>query len=486
VIDLEPQQGELVISKRAFLSSFSILAVLMLAAGLLTRIVPAGQYTRTLVDGIEVLDPDSFQYITGEPYPIWRWLTAPIEVLWGPDSLTIIMIVVFLLVIGGSFAVLGEGAVLRGIIARIVSRFGHRKQTLLAVILLFFMSLGSVLGIFEEVIPLVPIMISLAYSLGWDSLTGLGMSLLAAGFGFSAAISNPFSIGISQQIAGLPLFSGALFRAAIFAVVYLVLYTFLARHIRRIERDPSASPVYAADQAARTQPQFVADLTVPEGPQQASAVRWFSGFLLAILVVMISAPVIPGLSDLVLPLIGILFLVGTIVAGRKSGMGWAQIGGTLGRGMKGIALGVPLILMAMSIKQIVAGAGIMDTILHGAADLIAGTSIYGAIFLVYALILGMEVFIGSSSAKAFLIMPIIAPLADLVGLTRQSTVLAFGFGDGFSNVLYPTNPVLLIALGLTVVSFPKWLRWILPLQVVILLVSSLFLALAVAMRLGPF
>ncbi len=483
---MQPQQSEIRISLRAFLSAFTILSLLMLAAGVLTRVVPAGNYTRLMVNGVEVLDPDSFQYATQGTYPIWRWLTAPIEVLWGPDSPTIIAILLFLLVIGGSFAVLEKGAVLRGIIARIVDRFGDRKYLLLGLIILFFMSLGSVLGLFEEMIPLVPIMITLALSLGWDSLTGLGMSLLSAGFGFSAAISNPFSIGISQQIAGLPLFSGALYRACIFVVVYAVLYFFVSRWARRVEREPKRSPVYEADQAIRAQRQSIADLAPTEAPHQASAVRWFVGFLLAILLLMASAPLVPGLSDIVLPVIALLFLAGSIVAGHTAGLDWRTLGRTLRTGVGGMLPGIPLILMAMSIKHIVASGGIMDTILHGAAGLITGTSAYGAIFFVFLLVLIMEIFIGSSSAKAFLIMPIIAPLADLVGLTRQSAVLAFSFADGFSNVLYPTNPVLVLTLGLTVVSFPTWFRWTLKLQAVILVITAASLTLAVALHLGPF
>lgn len=142
--------------------------------------------------------------------------------------------------------------------------------------------------------------------------------------------------------------------------------------------------------------------------------------------------------------------------------------------------------MAASIKYIVAAGGIMDTILYGLSEPLSQANSFVAALIVYALALLIEFFIASGSAKAFLLMPILLPLADLVGVTRQVTVLAYCFGDGFSNLAYPTNPVLLICLGLTVVSYPKWLKWSLSLWVWVILVTVAALALAVAVRFGPF
>ena len=158
----------------------------------------------------------------------------------------------------------------------------------------------------------------------------------------------------------------------------------------------------------------------------------------------------------------------------------------LGEGFSGIAPAVPLILMAASIKYIVATGGIMDTILHAAARPFTEASPFAAALAIYFLALIMELFIPSGSAKAFLMMPILLPISDLVGVTRQTTVTAYCFGDGFTNLAYPTNPVLLISLGLTVVSFPRWLRWTLPLWGMVFVVTVIFLAIAVAVGFGPF
>jgi uncharacterized ion transporter superfamily protein YfcC len=240
------------ISRRAFLQSVIILLALMLLAGLLTRLVPAGSYTRIESEGRQVIDPGSFYFVDKPSYPVWRWFTAPLEVLWGPDAVVIITIIIFLLMVGVSFAVLDKTGILAATLQRLVQAFGSRKYLLLLVISFFFMLLGAFFGIFEEVVPLVPIMVALSYSLGWDALVGLGMSILATNMGFSAAITNPFTIGVAQRLAGLPLFSGAWFRLPIFAVMYLLLAVFLVRYARRIERNPKASLVYKEDQPGQS------------------------------------------------------------------------------------------------------------------------------------------------------------------------------------------------------------------------------------------
>jgi uncharacterized ion transporter superfamily protein YfcC len=481
---METTQAGARIGRRSFVSAILILLALMIGAGLLTRLVPAGEYQRTTQAGREVLDPASFHLTAAHELPVWRWFTAPVEVLWSSDAVMVITIIVFILLVGGSFAVLDRAGVLRTIIGRIATTFRPRRFVLIAAICLFFMSMGALLGIFEETVPLIPIIIPLAWSMGWDSLTGLGMSLLATGFGFSAAIANPFSIGVAQGIAGLPLFSGAWFRIIVFAVMYCIVTLFVVAHARRIERDPSSSLVYAEDQAARARHQERIDHAANEAPRRA--VVWAVSCLAAMLAIVLLGPLVKTLQTYSLPIIGIAFVTAGVGAGLLAGMGGRTTLATFASGVAGMAPGIILILMAMSVKHIVSDAGIMDTILHGAATAISHTTPVLAGLLVYAVTLGMNFFIGSASAKAFLMMPLIAPLADLVGLTRQVAVTAFCFGDGFSNLLYPTNAVLLIGLGLTCVSYPKWFRWTILLQLATLLVTAACVALAVAIHFGPF
>ncbi|GAB4504368.1 MAG: YfcC family protein [Anaerolineales bacterium] len=474
------------ISQRAFLQSLVILFVLMMIAGILTLVIPAGQYTRLEVDGRETLDPASFQFIARPDYPIWRWFVAPLEVLGSESGLTVIVILIVLFFAGGAFAVLDKTGTLRAFIGRIVRRFRAQKYLLLWMVSLTFMFLGATLGTFEEVVLLVPVMISLSYSLGWDALVGLGMSILATNMGFSAAISNPYTLGVAQGLAELPLFSGAWLRILIFLAIYLLFGWFLSAYARRIDRNPAASLVHGEDAAEREKYKRTDTSLIEEDPRQNRAMNFFGLFLLFIFAVMLLGPFVPFISDYALPLVGVLFLLGGLGAGFLSGAGGKKIWQGLVEGWGGLAPSVPLILMAASIRYIIDSGGVTDTILHAAAEPFRQLGGFPAALVVYALALGIEFFIASGSAKAFLMMPILLPLADLVGVTRQTTVLAYIFGDGFSNLAYPTNPVLLISLGLTVVSYPKWLRWTARLWLGVILVTAAFLWIAVTIHYGPF
>jgi uncharacterized ion transporter superfamily protein YfcC len=484
---MEEEKAGAQISQRAFVQSIVILFALMLAAGVLTRLVPVGQYSRSLQNGREFIDPGSYRLITAPDYPIWRWFTAPFEVLAGPDGATIIVIIVFLLMVGVSFAVLDKSGILRNVLARLVKKFGRQKYTLLLIITFFFMAVGALFGIFEEVVPLVPIMIALAYSLGWDTLVGLGMSILATNMGFSAAMTNPFTIGVAQRLAGLPLFSGLWLRVIIFLVVYAVLAAFLTLYARKIERNPSSSDVYGEDTINRkkyTSDQF--DVTAGGHLNMRAALIWLAIFMALIVIVLVAAPFIPSGSDLSLPLVGLLFLLAGVGAGVRAGAGRSSVLQAMREGLLGIAPAVPLILMAASIKFIVTQGGIMDTLLHSAVGVISQANPVVAAIIIYFLALFIELFVASGSAKAFLMMPILLPIADLVGVTRQVAVTAYCFGDGFSNLAYPTNPVLLICLGLTVVSYPKWIKWTARLWLWVFIVTAVFLAIGVAIHYGPF
>lgn len=484
---MEEEKAGVQISQKAFIQSLVILFIFMMAAGILTRIIPAGAYARTETSGRQVIDSQSFQFTARPDYPIWRWFTAPFEVLAGSDGLTVIVIILFLLMVGVSFAVLDKTGILKTVLGRLVKKFGGHKYLLLLIITLFFMAIGAFFGIFEEVVPLVPIMIALSYSLGWDTLVGLGMSILATNMGFSAAVTNPFTIGVAQSIASLPLFSGASFRILIFIAIYIVVASFLVLYARKIDKNPEASEVYKEDQANRAK---YANLNLDEDSETQLKLRpsliWLAVFLVLIIAVLVSSSFVSAISDYSLPIVGILFLFAGIGAGILSGVGQKKVFQSIGEGFTGIVPAVPLILMAASIKFIVVQGGIMDTILHSAVSSISHASPFAATLIIYLLALLIEFFVASGSAKAFLLMPILIPLADLIGVTHQTAVTAYCFGDGFSNMAYPTNPVLLICLGLATISYPRWIKWTAKLWFWVLLVTVAFLGIAVAIHFGPF
>jgi uncharacterized ion transporter superfamily protein YfcC len=502
-------QSAVRIGKKAFLFSAFIILLLMIGSGILTVVLPAGRFDRVVEDGRTLIVNGSYREIPRPQYPFWRWFTAPLEVLAGPDNLTPIVLVVFIIAVGGSIAVLESAGVMEALIKLLVARFAGRRYLLIALIIFFFMMVSSFVGIYEGMVPMIIFIIPVAISLGFDTMTGLGMSLLPLAFGFASAVTNPFSIAVAQRIADLPLFSGAWLRIIFFAVVYVLVTAFVIRHARRVAANPPLSPCYADDQALRrnlgmetetpagTVPAAGQDgppsnarpkaraLNPPANQRVWKALLWFALCVAVAMILVISTARIPGLSDLAFPVMTLLFLIGGIGGGFFAGLGRRTFAG-FGRGAISILPGVALVLMAYSVKQIITAGMIMDTILYLAAELIRGSPPMAAAFLIYAATLVMNFFIGSASAKAFLMMPLLTPLADLVGITRQTAVLAFDFGDGFSNMIFPTNALLLIALSFSSAGYTKWMAWTWKLQLLILVVTSAFLAFAVSIGFGPF
>lgn len=330
------QRAGIQISRRMFIQSVAILFLLMMAAGILTIVVPAGAYTRLTVDGRETIDPGSFHTIARPDYPIWRWFLAPLEVLGAPGNITLIAIIIFLLFIGGSFAVLEKCGLIHGLLARVIARFAAHKYALLLAIAFVFMLMGAFFGIFEEVVPLVPVAIALAYSLGWDALTGLGMSILAVNLGFSAAVTNPFTLGVAQKLAGLPSFRRRPARP------------YLCRDLRHPgllpgalrpphRAHPQASPIYGEDAADRERYQTFP--AAEDNPRLGVALAWFGACLLLILAVLFGAPFVAALSDYALPIVGVLFLIAGIGAGLIAGGPEGLV--SAGSGVLGILPAIP-------------------------------------------------------------------------------------------------------------------------------------------------
>ncbi len=487
-MDKVQRQASIKIGLRAFIGAAAIILLLMIGSGIMTRVLPSGQYERTTVSGHSSIVPGSFHYTEKPQYPAWRWFTAPAEVLAAKGNLTVITILFFIIFMSGSFTIMEEAGLVAYILKGLIKRFRKNKYLLMAIIIFLFMFMAAFLGVYEGLVPLIVFIIPLSWSLGWDSLTGLGMSLLALAFGFSAAVTNPFTIAVAQKIAELPLFSGAPLRIIFFIIVYGIVYFFVYSHARRVEKNPESSSVYKLDKPLRDKLTAMEEQedTETKRPGMTKALIWFSVCLGLALGFVVVSSLIPSVSDYAFPLMGILFLIGGVGSGFFAGLKSSAIAQTFGRGTLNILPGIVLILMAYSVKYIIDKGQITDTILYSASGAIAGSSPVKAVFLIYGLTLFMNFFIGSASAKAFLMMPILAPLADLVHITRQTAVLAFDFGDGFSNMIYPSNALLLIALGFTVVSYPKWIKWTIKLQAAMLVVTSIFLIIAVKIGFGPF
>jgi len=471
------EKGGVSISAKAFFASFLILFALMVASGVLTRVVPSGRFDRKGSGAGATVLADSYHEVAHPDYPVWRWFAAPIEVFGSEDAAMAVTIIAFICIVGGSFAVLQEAGILAASIEALRRRFGGRRYLLLALVTLFFMLIGSLMGIFEEVIPLVPIAVALSLSLGWDVTVGLGMSILAVNFGFSAAITNPFTIGVAQRLAGVPVFSGSLFRVAVFALVYALYYLWLSSMARRVESSGEGNGRGLAGA------EVAGEAEAPDA-KLSRGVAFFGFSALGLLAVVMLVSLTRALSDYSMPITALLFLIVGLGSGLAGGLKGRAAAASFGRGVLGFLPGVVLILMALGVKRIIVRGEIIDTILNGARLAMAGSGPVGAAVLIYLVTLIVEFFVNSATAKAFLLMPILAPLADLSGLSRQAAVQAYVFGDGFSNMVYPTNPVLLIALGLAGISWPLWFKktGLLQLGTFLLTLGLLVLAVAIGYR----
>lgn len=462
---MEKRKNSLNISAKSFLAAIGIIFLLMVATYALTFLVPGGEYARTMDEaGHTIINTEAgFRAVEGG-LPFYKWILSPFLVLRAEGSGALIAVIAFLLIIGGVFNALHECGLMGYMLQKLAHRFGAVRYRLMSVLVLFFMAMGSLVGSFEEVVPLVPIVTSLAVGLGWDVLTGVAMSLLAAGCGFAAGVANPFTIGVAQTLAGLPMFSGIWLRLVAFVCIYLLLLFFVRFHARRL---PDRGFVSGTGD-------HVPDTRMDKG------LLLFGCILGAGIALVLSSGFIPALRDYTMIIVAVMFLVAGVAATLAAGMGIKGLLKSFLSGLIAIAPSVLMILMAASIRYTLVEGKILDSLLHWAVTAAGGMSRGLLVLFIYGICLVLNFFIPSGSAKAFLLIPLIVPLAGLFGVSSQICILAFAFGDGFSNVFYPTNPCLLISLGLVDSSYGKWARYSVKFQLMNLVLTSALLLFGLA------
>ncbi len=447
------------INKRSFLTIVIILLFLIVLALILALTLQKGIYVNDIYTEVNT------------NVSLWRLVLSPILVLTSSAAPIIIVISVFILILGGSFNLMDKTGGIEAILNYFIHRFATKKMLLMHLIVLLFMSLGAFFGIFEEAVTLMPMVILLALSLGWDTFTGVGMSLIAVGFGFSSAITNPFTIGLGSAEMGLLVIEGIIYRIFVFIILYIILCLYLRIHIRKIEKNPQSSLTYEDDVKKRLNLQL--DITI-----KPLTLKVYTFFFIFILLVMFGATSLPALQKYTIPLIALGFLIGSFVCARILHYRFKGTLKVFFDGLKTMLPAILLILLAASIKFILEEGLVLDTIVNELSLLFTSSSKFKAILFIYLLILVVQFFIGSASAKIPLIIPIISKLALQVGITKNIALLAFIFGDGFTDLIYPTNPVLLIALGLAGISYPKWFKKTWFLQLALLIITCIILYIA--------
>lgn len=453
------------VSVKSYVTAIAVIFALMILTYALTFFIPGGEYVRIDVNGKQMLDPARCYNTVEGGISFGKWLASPVLVLGAEGGGTIIAIIAFLLIIGGVFTALDSCGLMKYMLDKIVSRFGAARYKLLAVVTFFFMAMGAFIGSFEECIPMVPIVVALSISLGWDAMTGMGMSLLAVGCGFASGVCNPFTVGVAQSLAGLPMFSGIWLRIVAFAVIYVILVLFIYFNAKKVEK----KGLGAVNSGA-----FKPDKKMDK------ALICFAVILSLGILAVISSGFIPALQDYTMIIVALAFLAAGVSSVLLSGTKLSSLGKNFGKGIVNILPAVLLLLLASSIKYTLTEAKILDTVLHWSVEAMDGMPRYVIVLFVYLIVLVMNFFISSGSAKAFLLIPLIVPMAQLFAVNPQLCVVAFAFGDGFSNVFYPTNAALLIALGLTGVSYGKWIKYSWKFQLINLAATSLMLLFGLA------
>ena len=462
------------IETKVFFTTILILGILYFLAGSASYFVPAGQYIEQTIDGKAV---KVYEQIAPTPIPIWKIILAPFLSVTGKNGPKIFVLILFIVLIGGSFSIMYKSGILPAIVLRVVKRFSDRKNMFIILTVLIFSLLGSGFGCFEELIPMVIIFVPIAYRMGWDAITGVALPFLSTGFGFAAAMFNPFTIGTAQKLADVPLFSGILLRLPLFLITTTMVILYLIYYTRKIEKHPEKSVTYQSDKHLKKElslEQPVGEYVNVKGPAVVLIVCLF-----LVLSVVIAGMAIPLIKELAFPLIALIFLIMGFGVGLTSGNNLRAALRFFAHGLLDFSPTVIIILMAASTGYMIEIGNIMDTFLFHISHLIQGTSRGMAAILLYFFQMLMNFFIPSGTGQAILTIPIMAPLADLIGITRQTVVLAYQFGDGFSNIIWPTNPLVHIAIGLGGISYKDWLKWIAPIQFCLFIVSCLFLLLAV-------
>ena len=468
------------IDKKTVLSILAVLLGVMVLVGILTQTVPAGEYQ---IDGNGSIIDGTYQPLEDYKMPLWKIIASPVLAFTSGNATTGLMIMAIIILVGGTFLILDRIGVLKYIMVTIVNKFRDRRYALIAVMVFACMFLSSTAGVLEESLTLVPIAVAVSLAMGWDSLVGIGMSFVAVAFGFTAATFNPFNVVTVQKLAGLEVFSGLWLRLVIFAVVYLILTFYLIIYAKKIEKDPTKSIAYESDKEIRGKYSIADNMYVISDPKIRNATRAFVVCMGFVLVGIVASFVLSYVGNYLnndvmsdigsvasLGCMAVFFPVGGLIAGHLSGLRRKELWKAFGKGIKTTLPIVPLIIFILAITYILDEGKIMHTML------------YAAILLMFVFIAILEFFIGSGTAKAFLIVPLMSMLCDLLGITRQSMVITFCMADGFTNLLYPTSGLMILAIGMVGVSYKKWLKWSWKLFAVLGAVSVGFMLFAVAIN----
>jgi uncharacterized ion transporter superfamily protein YfcC len=451
-----------------------IMVVLTVAA---TWVIPGGEYKRIEKDGRMIPVAGSYQRIESRPQGLDGLFVSPAR---GFMDAAAIIVIVF--ICGGAFSVIQRTGAVSTVIHNLSLKFGQSKTLrvlFIPVTMIIFSLGGAIWGMCEETMPFILIFVPLALSLGYDTIVGVALPFLGAASGFAGAFFNPFTVGIAQGIAGLPLYSGLGYRLIVWAGGTAIVIAIVMRYAGRVHKDPKLSPTYEEDLEKRAKLKVggavIEKLRLTPAHKRVMTV-FGAGFAVMIFGIL-------KYKWFILPIAGVFLAMGILagVVGRLSG---DDIGKSFVEGAKDMVNAALIIGTARAILIVATDGRILDTILAGMAGAIARFHPLISAEIMFVSQGVINFFVHSGTAQAALTIPIMAPLGDLVGITRQTAVFAFQLAE-YINPVLPTSGVTMGVLGLAGLRWEKWAKWLVPLLVLWVLFAALTLIPPVLMKWGP-
>lgn len=450
--------------------------IILIIAVVLTWIIPSGQYTREKnAAGVSVVLPDQFSYTEKTAIHIWD---IPKHVVKGfSDQQATIFMILF---VGGAFSVLIKGGSIQGLLRGTIKAFGKKEWLFIPGMLLIIALIATTQSV-QVFIPFTPIIVLMCRAMGYDTLLGASITLMGGAIGFSTGTLNPTSTLVAQNIAELPQFSGLEYRFVCFGIYWIVTSIILVRYARKIKAKPELSVMYKEDHDSTQESSSVNNLNMEE----KMTVRHYISlaiFLVALgILVYGSVKLGWGMSEITM-----VFLWLAILVGFASGFSPSTIAKYFIEGAKGFMGTVMFIGVAKGVANIFSASGCMDTIVHGLSvgmnampNFLKGASMFWANLLI-------NVPIVSASGQAGAVMPIFCPVGDLIGITRQTTVLAYNFGDGFCNYILPWSGALIGNISVVKIPYDKWMKFFIKTFLIWVALGTVLVMIAQYIHLGPF
>jgi uncharacterized ion transporter superfamily protein YfcC len=448
-----------------------ISAVLILAVAL-TWIIPAGEFERVVEGTRTKVVPGTYQVVDATPVPWYGFFTAPVK---GFTDHSAAMIIAFVLLIGGAFAVLNATGAIEALLFRVLRMARENrayKRMVIPVLMTAFAVGGTTFGMAEEVLVFLMITIPLARSMGWDAIVGAAIPFVGAGVGFAGAAFNPFTVGIAQGISELPMFSGWEFRMLVWTVLTGIAIFFVMHYAARVEKDPRNSLLHGNTDSGATNGNMQ---EIPLTGRRVAVLLLFGASIVMLIV---------GVNkwDWYIEEIAGLFLAMGIGAAIIGGVGGNDAAKAFVGGAKDMVAAAILIGLSKSVLIVMQDGKIVDTVLFHLSNSVAGLPTMVSVQVMLFTQFAINFFVPSGSGQAALTMPVMTPLADLLHIPRQSAVLAYQLGDGLCNFIIPTSGVTMGVLGIAGIPFGVWLKWIAKMLAVLVLAGMAFLAVSVGLE----